>query len=81
MRAAATKAATAAMPAMRPTVDQAKVDRSSPRSVSPLKRVLRWPVMVVASSCSAATSASDAPPSLAAWTAALAARSGPPSSE
>ena len=44
---AATKATVAAMPAMRPIVDQAKVDSSSPRSVSPLKRVLRWSVIVV----------------------------------
>ena len=61
MRPAATKATTAAMPAIRPTVDQAKVESSSPRSVSPLKRVLRCPVMVVASSCSAAISASRRP--------------------
>ena len=31
------------MPAIRPTVDQAKVESSSPRNVSPLKRVLRCP--------------------------------------
>ena len=40
---AATKAATAAMPAIRPMVDQANVDSSNPRSVSPRNRLARWP--------------------------------------
>ena len=54
---AATKATVAAMPAMRPIVDQAKVESSRPRSVSPLNRVLRWLVMASALACSSATAA------------------------
>ena len=73
---AATKAAIAAMPAIIPMVDQAYVDSSRPRSVSPLKRVLRWPVMVSALACNSSTVAWGAPLSVAVWTAALAARSG-----
>ena len=35
----------AAMPAMRPIVDQANVDSSRPRSVSPRNSESRWPVI------------------------------------
>ena len=65
---AATKATVAAMPAIRPIVDQAKVESSSPRNVSPLKRVLRWLVMASALVCSSATAAVLCPASFAVWT-------------
>ena len=58
---AAAQANQAAMPAMVPTVDQAKALRRRPRRVSPLKSVFRWPVRASASACRAATSSADAP--------------------
>ena len=59
--APATRATMPAMPAMRPTVDQAKALRRRPRRVSPLKSVLRWPVMAAASASRASTSLAGAP--------------------
>ena len=68
----------AAMPAIRPIVDQANVESSRPRSVSPRNRLSRWPLSSSAVACSSAIVASSAPDSWASVTAALASRSGPP---
>ena len=77
---AAMKAMIAAIPAMRPIVDQANVDSSRPRSVSPRNSESRWPVSWSTVPCSSAIVASSSPASWAAASASRASLCGPPSS-
>ena len=63
--AAAMKATVAAIPAMLPIVDQANVDSSRPRNVSPRNSESRWPVISSTVACNSATVASSSPASVA----------------
>jgi hypothetical protein len=75
IRAAPAKATQAAMPAISPTVAQAKLVSSRPRSVSPRNRESRWAVSSLAVAWSSAISVSLAPASRASVTAWAAPRS------